>query len=357
MNRLPVWTAFLFAVAICHAQHFSLRDANGGINGPFALREGTPIAVGSNTATVTRVVAPDDVLLVRIYRALPSIGRDLRDTDGKQIHDPENLKSYFALLDVTWPAGSSIRYLSGSGEIIVCNTRPNLQLIEERLVDFGNTTHQVQVDLQFVAFDLTNIVHLASTGISAASITALWTNGCGEILAAPTVVTRIGQEAVVKGVTEFIYPTEFITHDASTQDASNAAAVAGTTVVPARFQTREVGAILQVVPETASGGRIIILTLSPQIVEDPVWEDYGPMRPVVSGKERQPPMRQPIFHVLSTSTSISVANGRRVMIGGGMPTRDHKRLVYVFATATVVDLFGVPVKLPSDSDNEILLRK
>jgi len=202
---------------------------------------------------------------------------------------------------------------------------------------------QVQIDLQFVAFDLTNIAHLAAGGINVASLTALWTNGGGEVLAAPTVVTKSGQEAVVKGVTEVIYPTSFDACERQESSSNGLAIVTGAVVTPCGFQTRETGCLLQVVPEVGQDG-MINLTLNPQVVEDPIWEDFSQTVPDASGKEHRIQMRQPFFHVLSTSTSVSVYSGKRMLLGGGMPMTDQKRVVYVFVTATLVDPEGQPIK-------------
>jgi hypothetical protein len=115
-------------------------------------------------------------------------------------------------------------------------------------------------------------------------------------------------------------------------------------VEPGGFQTREVGAILQVVPEGSAEGQIINLTLNTQLVEDSVWESYGSAGREAAGKACAVPMRQPFFHVYATSTSVSLAPGRRVLVGGGMPSRDGKRAVYLFVTATMLDISGDVVK-------------
>ena len=217
------------------------------------------------------------------------------------------------------------------------------------------TFHQLNPEApQFVSFDCTNIARMAAAGkgFNTAALTALWTNGFGELLTTPMVVTKAGQEAVVKGVTEIIYPTTFTCLGAEQTNAPNpaVAGVASGAVEPGGFQTRETGTILQVVPEVSAEGQMINLTLNPQFVEDPVWENYGPAGRDASGKERAAQMRQPFFHVYSTSTSVSLAPGRRILIGGGMPSRDGKRAVYLFATATMIDIQGEPIKTRNDKD-------
>jgi hypothetical protein len=39
-----------------------------------------------------------------------------------------------------------------------------------------------------------------------------------------------------------------------------------------------------------------------------------------------------------------------VLVGGGMPSRDGKRLVYLFVTATVLDIYGEVIKFRDDRE-------
>jgi type II secretory pathway component GspD/PulD (secretin) len=261
-------------------------------------------------------------------------------------------KELFAALGVSWPAGSSIKYLETIGKLRVCNTKENLDKLGQVLRELNCTPRQIQMDVQFVAFDLTNIAHIAATGkINTATLTALWTNGCGELLAAPTVVTKSGAEVMVKGVTEVIYPTRFdSSSDAQTSSSNASPANAQSDILPGGWETRETGTIFQVVPEVSAEGQMINLTINPQLVEDPVWHDFGPVALDKNGKEKPTQMQQPFFHVLSTSTSVSVVSGHRVLVSGGMPSRDHKRVVYLFVTATLVDTQGNTLEPPADAD-------
>ncbi len=124
-------------------------------------------------------------------------------------------------LGIAWPSGSSVRYSSAVERLVVCNTRKNLDDIGQIMTNGGCVTPEIQIDLQFVSFDLTNIARVAVSGITIEKLTALWTNGCGELLAAPSVITKTGQEAVVKGATELIYPTEFNLPQADAASATN----------------------------------------------------------------------------------------------------------------------------------------
>ncbi|HQQ92820.1 MAG TPA: type II and III secretion system protein, partial [Kiritimatiellia bacterium] len=168
-----------------------------------------------------------------------------------------------------------------------------------------------------------------------------------DLLSAPKVVTKSGQEAIMKVVTEYIYPTEFEVQeiDASSGGSSGSTTVAPPVsfmVEPQNFTMREVGVILQVVPEVSAEGQMINLMLNPQVVSEPVWKNYGtkiPQNLVRSIKDQitgfltnEPyveytdlPMEQPFFHVRSVQTQLSVYNGATVVMGG-LITEDRKTM-------------------------------
>jgi len=142
-----------------------------------------------------------------------------------------------------------------------------------------------------------------------------------DLLSAPKVVTKAGQEAVMKVVTEYIYPTTFAVVGGGTTAGTTATTTTGTAVEPGGFQTREVGVILQVVPEVSAEGQMINLTMNPQVVSEPVWKDYGYDIPITPTPTSGPttthiPMQQPFFQVRSISTSVSIYNGATVVMGG-----------------------------------------
>ena len=163
-----------------------------------------------------------------------------------------------------------------------------------------------------------------------------------DLLNAPRVVTKNGQEAIMKVVTEYIYPTEYeveISQNGSGGQYSHSSDPIAT-VEPQNFEMREVGTILQVVPEVSPEGQMINLMLNPQVVAEPTWKNYGTQLPktvyrpataaeilanpwlleqggqVAETGYIELPMEQPFFSVRSVSTALSVYNGATVVIGG-----------------------------------------
>jgi general secretion pathway protein D len=220
-----------------------------------------------------------------------------------------------------------------------------------------------------------------------------------DVLSAPKVVTKSGQEAIMKVVTEYIYPTSF-----EVESTPGVAAVGGapaapgaTTVSPSDFETRDVGVILQVLPEVSADGQMINLMMNPQIVSPPEWKNYGskipqytqvtetsPLPPfttttrtvLLTDSKGSPiyleqPMEQPLFKIRSISTSISIYNGATVVMGGMITEervatfdkipflgdlpyigrlfqnkgeRTEKRNLLIFVTARLVDPAGRVVR-------------
>ncbi|MEI7899734.1 MAG: hypothetical protein WCK89_05745 [bacterium] len=163
-----------------------------------------------------------------------------------------------------------------------------------------------------------------------------------DLLSAPKVVTKSGQEAVLKVVTEYIYPTEFEVTGLQSNGGGNnnsSSTTTGAVVEPQNFEMREVGVILQVVPEVSAEGQMINLMLNPQVVSEPVWKNYGAKIPipkpqislaglsdaavqallgstVAEPEYMELPMEQPFFHVRSVQTQLSIYNGATVVMGG-----------------------------------------
>jgi general secretion pathway protein D len=152
-----------------------------------------------------------------------------------------------------------------------------------------------------------------------------------DLLSVPKVVTKSGQEAIMKVVTEYLYPTEFEVQEI---EISGGGGSGSTPVVvptsfmvePKKFEKRDVGVILQVVPEVSAEGQMINLMLNPRVVSEPVWKNYGTKIPGLMTQEYTDlPMEQPFFHVRSVQTQLSVYNGATVVMGG-LITEDRKTM-------------------------------
>ncbi len=155
---------------------------------------------------------------------------------------------------------------------------------------------------------------------------ALQQRGHTDLLSAPKITTQSGQAATIKVVTEYIYPTEFETSgiggDTSSTTTGNTAGggIVGAVVTPRDFATREVGVILEVTPEVSPEGQMINLTLSPEVVSEPTWRNYGSTYtsydPNGNPVTQELNMEQPFFHTRKLTTNLLIYNGATVVMGG-----------------------------------------
>lgn len=207
---------------------------------------------------------------------------------------------------------------------------------------------QVEVEVQFVAFDSAEVEKLAiKQAVNVDSLTALWADGSGRLIACPRVLTRSGTEATVRGVSELIYPTAFV--DSVSPDSASNGTCAVSVIAPRDFETREEGAILSVVPEISDDGNIINLNLRPEWVQRKEWQDYGLEIPSTNAAQRKTPMLQPVFYRLAVESQVSLVPGRRVLLGGGAPGKDPGTLVFTFVTCRLVEADGKPVPAPEST--------
>jgi len=212
---------------------------------------------------------------------------------------------------------------------------------------------------------------------------ALEQKGNTDLLSAPKVTTKSGQQATIKVVTEYIYPTDFeVTPITATAGGgAGAASIVGGIVQPSGFETREVGVLLEVLPEVSEEGQLINLTLTPQVVGDPEWRNYGSSYTDADGNVQQLPMEQPFFHVRTVTTSLSIYNGATVVMGGMITehrndvddrvpflgdipvigrlfrsrySHSTKRNLLIFVTARLVDPAGRPLDRIEDKIEDLM---
>ncbi|MBT3194634.1 MAG: hypothetical protein HN341_18975 [Verrucomicrobia bacterium] len=157
---------------------------------------------------------------------------------------------------------------------------------------------------------------------------ALQQRGHTDLLSAPKITTQSGQQATIKVVTEYIYPTEFETsgiggnsnNNQNNGNNNNAQGPVGAVVTPGSFETREVGVILEVMPEVSPEGQMINLTLSPEVVSEPTWKNFGSSYtsydPNGNAVTQELNMEQPFFHTRHLRTNLLIYNGATVVMGG-----------------------------------------
>ena len=223
----------------------------------------------------------------------------------------------------------------------------------------GNSTNDqfMRVNAFLGSADLSMILHMLSQ------------RNDTDLLSAPKILTKPSEEAVIKVVTEFIYPTDYdvqLQSSSSSGSSSSSSQSAVLAVVePQSFTMREVGVILQCTPSLTDDGNLIDLKLNAQVVDEPTWKNYGMRIPFTGNANNWPdtwpelpeaigtatlgeevvnkivdawqqsflklissldssanityyeaPMEQPFFHVRSIDSSVSVFPGATIVMGG-----------------------------------------
>ena len=226
---------------------------------------------------------------------------------------------------VTWPKGSDAVADYWCATITVTNTPENLIKIigHERLL--SRRWRKITVNARFVEAD-----HKALEAIGLDSMKRiddadvifeqLKKRDDVRLLEAFRQNAKNGQECVLKRVTEYIYPTEFnVVSDGAASASNSVPGTVGKPVVePAQFETREVGALLQLVPEIREDLDMIDVMLNAEYVDEPVWMDYGMEVPGPDGRTYKLPIEQPFFPCRGCNTALSVPVGKTVlwMMGG-----------------------------------------
>ena len=158
-----------------------------------------------------------------------------------------------------------------------------------------------------------------------------------DLLSAPRVTTKSGQRAIIEVVREFRYPRTYTQPQVPSISSTTTTLVGGvvpvvvTPTTPQDWETRNTGVTLEVEPVVGGDGMTIDLNLVPQVVEFEGFINYGsPINAVgvstVGGViTRSVPIEltanvinQPVFSTRKVTTSVSVADGQTVVLGGLM---------------------------------------
>jgi len=291
------------------------------------------------------------------------VGPGVRTYEGVKIGGPSGVagnvtKTIKDVLEqlVEWPEGSRMFLDSRTSTLIVRNTPTNLSVLEEVLEAVDVNPPQVMIEARFVeigADDLFSLGLKLSTEISAsgssaattfpfdknqnghysdpfpfptvddytfgtldftkfqAVLSAIESNTNSNTLSSPKITTISGQEAVIKIVKEFRYPTKYEIEVLNVQQA-NGESVTQSFPVPVEFTSRDIGIILKVTPNVGADEKTINLTLVPEVSEfdeDKDFFNYG---------TADRPFLQPFFNTRNATASIVVNNGDTVVMGGLM---------------------------------------
>ena len=255
--------------------------------------------------------------------------------------DPDReWKYYFAYASgCTWPVGSSCRYIRAIGKLRIRNTEENHELIRKFLEECADDPVMIELRARFVKVGQETLDAIGEVRFPGKEkghrydISEFKSIPAGELeqlLVArrdlignemSEVSTKPGEEAVVKSVTEYIYPTDYDVQMGEMQlcgsnETAKVRSCGIATVEPQLFTMREVGTILDVTPTLSGDGRVMDLKINTLVVDKPEWNEYGMDAPSPNGGSYRLPMKQPFFHVRSIDSKVSITPGSTVVMGG-----------------------------------------
>ena len=161
-----------------------------------------------------------------------------------------------------------------------------------------------------------------------------------DLLSAPKVLTKPGEEAVIKVVTEYIYPTDYEVQLQSSSSSSGSSYGGGghgnsmilAVVEPQSFTARDVGVKLEVTPTLADDGNLIELKLDTEVVDEPTWKDYG-MKIPFTGNSSALSDFTGIGEIFTSLTTLITGLGAEL-------TQDTKQSIIDQATASAMGAMG-----------------
>ncbi|MDA7881095.1 hypothetical protein N9A94_02195 [Akkermansiaceae bacterium] len=162
-----------------------------------------------------------------------------------------------------------------------------------------------------------------------------------DVMIRPEVITRSGQNAEIASVREFLYPTEFEPPEIPNSVGSGQNIV--TPATPTSFEVKNLGVMLEVLPEVSADRQYIEIAVKPTIREFEGFVNYG--TPIVGtnststfdltsgafstsgsvGVLTTNDILVPVFKEVTTNTNVVVQNGHTVVIGG-LLTQSRKKI-------------------------------
>ena len=209
-----------------------------------------------------------------------------------------------------------------------CRTPPPMPASAQR---------SVLIEVQTVLMDTTEIGELSKGHmITPGLIANLRKVGKATLVTAEVVTAFPGNEASLRGVTEYIYPTEFTPSapEEKNPKVNVNVSVQETTVVPSSFATREVGHILTVLPSFQDANKVR-LQFTRQSVQPPQWLSYSDINVQSGAATNAAFCSQPVFRVAVTTTEVIVSPGQPIVISAhSQPNTENK----TFVTLLVVNI-------------------
>ena len=289
-----------------------------------------------------------DCCMMRAYPDPDAKPKTKEEKAAEVAEDERGIKEWFTeIVGVEWPEGSSLHKLRSLNRLWIKNTPENLAKVAKAFVCIDGKN--IELDIRYISADrkaLSDVGYFGTNRVNAAVLqNRLMAHGGARLLESPRLVTRRGEETVLKGLTEYIYPTDYdvllaewnLTVGTNTIYGNYST---GAAVEPQSFTMREVGTIVQITPSLVDDGNLIDIELYTYLVGEPEWKDYGAKAKWKGAATYDLAMEQPFFPVrASTDTKVSMRPGATYVFGGGADRRkgDEDKFVFIFVTPRLID--------------------
>ena len=293
-----------------------------------------------------------DCCMMRAYPDPDAKPKTKEEKAAEVAEDERGIKEWLTeAAGVEWPEGSSLHKLRSLNRLWIKNTPENLAKVAKLWTNIHNDGYcrNIEFDIRYMSADrktLSEVGYFGTSRINAAVLqNRLMAHGGARLLESPRLVTRRGEETVLKGLTEYIYPTDYEVNHALTSQMDGTNIVygtdsAGAAVEPYSFTMRETGTIVQITPSLTADGNLIDIELYTYLVGEPEWKDYGAKAKWKGAATYDLAMEQPFFPVrASTDTKVSMRPGATYVFGGGADRRkgDEDKFVFIFVTPRLID--------------------
>lgn len=297
-----------------------------------------------------RTVCEKSAMEARYYPVEMPMMELMSEPFAKEQGNERGWKIFFEQFDVAWPEGSSIRYVKGIGKLRVFNTSENHERLEAAFAEWhreAGRDKMVEVEVRFVEVRQKVLNELGDFANIAPAVLerALVARHDLDLNKSWKLVTRNGEEAVGKRVTEYIYPTDFKVvclpnlTQGKVSSPTNGESCVFQAVEPKNFMMREVGIILQANPMVSADDKTIDLALNAQVVDEPTWRNYGFKVPAPGGTYYDLPMEQPNFFARSVDTKVELVAGETALVDSAV-NKDKDgadKTLFVFVRASLLD--------------------
>lgn len=222
---------------------------------------------------------------------------------------------------------------------------------QEKAVPTGDLTKQVRIQVEFIDVSHEQLTELmfgekvaANDGELRKQVAQLVKDGKATIAETMLCVAQDKQKASTESIEELIYPTEYepatVTNGfpAKDDDLTKPARADAVGPLPTAFDTRNLGATLEVEPHLSQDSKSVNLRIVPEIiyhVGNQVWAEWKDER-------SSAPVQMPLIYALRVNTSVTLTLGHYTLLAALSPKNkdgfpDFTRKLMVFVKADSVE--------------------